>query len=1265
MPLTIIRQFGIEPANNTWTFEVQGDPSVLGLAAGIGSRAIQMDSSPPGDIWDKTGVADTAWTLELSLPSTTSPLSADQIAALGGTSGTPSGTNRYVTDSDTRLIGGGSTGGLPGQFVSTAQSMTGDGSTDDGPALQTLANTTIAGSGTIYYTPGKTYRIATATTVPVGVSNWFTQGASLTVDGVALTVNGPIVAGLYQIFNCINGGVVQFSTTNDAGATKRVVAVPEIYPEWWGAKADGSNDDTVALNACIAAATGLPSSGVSTARFAGPPVRLSAGVYKVTDALQVTDTIGIRITGAGFWNTYISFTAGETGTATSGSTTTLVNSGKSWTTNQWGTGRWQAYIYAGTGSGQWCDIASNTATTLTFSAAVSVAPDNTSQYVIALKAVLDLDGFFSGTLADFQIMGSGYFRHGVKYYRRSSLSARGSSQGRFDRVSIGGNYVDSGWQFGGNDLSAEHGFQADLVGISKCQAIGQGATSGIFAAQRGFIFGDSTFANALNFTADACESVSNAYGVTISATNLLWTGGTIQSSSQADILLNQGLQGYSEINGFRSESSAMLLDSTSSQQTSWSFRLANVQFQMDQMQGNRLISWRFGSGSLILDNIRTVASVITGTASSATSTTLVDSTKSFSTATKTYVDGQTAVGLAGWDLQIVAGTGNGQRRKITSNTATTLTVPAWTVTPDATSQYQIMPRGGVVVENIGATHISMNGVQLSATPLEQFVTTGPLGGAWDAELRGCAELDVNANTTLGSTAPNAGALYFTSSLRPASLGFGAAATIPDTRIHRAAAGVIGIPGLRTSSSHVQAVGTTPTGQATSSGGSTTYNYKLVAISGGQKALASATFSVTNAPATLSPSAFVRIALTPSSATSETPADAYDVLKDDGTGTFKSLALTVPWYLFQGNFIDTGGPLSAYTLPVADGTGNLTVDGNATVGGTINSATVSTSTVPTAAQLTGLTGGGDTSLHFHSADRARSNHTGTQSLSTIAGGTATGSGYTLPDLTVSGLITANGGISGTLSQTTITANYTVLTTDQVILADATAGNIVVTLPAASAEGAREVAVKKIDSSANTVRVAAAGTDTIDGAASVTLSLQYAWIDITGDGTSKWNILSASTTAVSVAASSVTPGSFASGGYTFPSTLTVSGTATFSNTGSLNANGNAFFGQAITQKLFNAGNSGTALTLNSSNANWQKITLTGNVTLTITAPGNPWPLTLYLIQDATGSRTVTWPASVKWAGGTAPTLTTTASKTDIICLRWDGSATFYGEVVGLNY
>lgn len=51
--------------------------------------------------------------------------------------------------------------------------------------------------------------------------------------------------------------------------------------------------------------------------------------------------------------------------------------------------------------------------------------------------------------------------------------------------------------------------------------------------------------------------------------------------------------------------------------------------------------------------------------------------------------------------------------------------------------------------------------------------------------------------------------------------------------------------------------------------------------------------------------------------------------------------------------------------------------------------------------------------------------------------------------------------------------------------------------------------------------------------------------------------------------------------------------------------------------------------------------------------------------TGTRTVTWFSGIKWAGGSAPTLTTTINKIDTIGIRviTAGSA-YYGYVVGQN-
>jgi len=63
------------------------------------------------------------------------------------------------------------------------------------------------------------------------------------------------------------------------------------------------------------------------------------------------------------------------------------------------------------------------------------------------------------------------------------------------------------------------------------------------------------------------------------------------------------------------------------------------------------------------------------------------------------------------------------------------------------------------------------------------------------------------------------------------------------------------------------------------------------------------------------------------------------------------------------------------------------------------------------------------------------------------------------------------------------------------------------------------------------------------------------------------------------------------------------------------------------------------------------LGGNRTLTFANPIKGGHYSIKLLQDGTGSRTVTWPSSgvtINWSGGSAPTLTTTASKADWIVL-----------------
>lgn len=90
---------------------------------------------------------------------------------------------------------------------------------------------------------------------------------------------------------------------------------------------------------------------------------------------------------------------------------------------------------------------------------------------------------------------------------------------------------------------------------------------------------------------------------------------------------------------------------------------------------------------------------------------------------------------------------------------------------------------------------------------------------------------------------------------------------------------------------------------------------------------------------------------------------------------------------------------------------------------------------------------------------------------------------------------------------------------------------------------------------------------------------------------------------------------------------------------------------------AGNSGTSLAVDFDEGNVQTVTLTGNVTLSFSNTKSGAAYTLILKQDATGSRTVTWPAAVKWPSGTAPTITVTANAVDIVTLVFDGTD-YYG-------
>jgi hypothetical protein len=109
-----------------------------------------------------------------------------------------------------------------------------------------------------------------------------------------------------------------------------------------------------------------------------------------------------------------------------------------------------------------------------------------------------------------------------------------------------------------------------------------------------------------------------------------------------------------------------------------------------------------------------------GTTTSATTSTLVDTSA-------TWVVNQ----YSNSDVLITAGTGTGQKRRIATNTATTLTLAAavpgnvntgnWTTTPDATSTYKIVPSSDFLYYAPGTTGAGFYKIDLA---------TGSTASAW-------------------------------------------------------------------------------------------------------------------------------------------------------------------------------------------------------------------------------------------------------------------------------------------------------------------------------------------------------------------------------------------------------------------------------------------------------------------------------------------------------------------------------------------------------
>lgn len=143
------------------------------------------------------------------------------------------------------------------QYISVKDfGAVGNGVTNDAAAF-----TAAAATGKKVLVPAGDYLIGTS--ISLGASMEFVQGAKILVgNGITVTFNATLSAGVYRIFQCTGTGeiVLNWRFTSEA------------YPEWWGAASDGSTDCLAAIQACLKAAQ---------------TTKLHPGDYFVSDTVKI------------------------------------------------------------------------------------------------------------------------------------------------------------------------------------------------------------------------------------------------------------------------------------------------------------------------------------------------------------------------------------------------------------------------------------------------------------------------------------------------------------------------------------------------------------------------------------------------------------------------------------------------------------------------------------------------------------------------------------------------------------------------------------------------------------------------------------------------------------------------------------------------------------------------------------------------------------------------------------------------------------------
>jgi hypothetical protein len=218
-----------------------------------------------------------------------------------------------------------------------------------------------------------------------------------------------------------------------------------------------------------------------------------------------------------------------------------------------------------------------------------------------MEAVLDLNGTAFSSFADLSISGTKGTGVTRAVWVRWTRVGRSSTVNTFSRITV----IDLRYQRAAFEIgdAASAAGQVDTTAWYFCTAAGRRTSGGGDSEnwQSGFLVGTGTFGNNLLHHFYGCNSTHNRWGMNLSASQMLWSGGIVQSN---DVDFMIGTTSYCAIKGVRSEESLRFLETGGPATFPATVSVEDVNWHPEKLNADGyILRWKFG-GSLRLASMQ-------------------------------------------------------------------------------------------------------------------------------------------------------------------------------------------------------------------------------------------------------------------------------------------------------------------------------------------------------------------------------------------------------------------------------------------------------------------------------------------------------------------------------------------------------------------------------------------------------------------------------------------------------------------------------------